>query len=131
MIPGGNGANTDNEIYIPANGPFPSFQCQMFEMPAGRFRHTMEGMQACGGGYDEEQRSCIAWEDGQWTKTHIIERPRYEASSFNSDDGVVLMGSSDYPGSIFAVILETPVPGDDKPDSRRPWDLKYGNKGGL
>ena len=37
------------------------------------------------------------------------------------------MGSSDYPGNIFAIELDqNPVYGDGNVDSRRPWDLKHG-----
>ena len=82
---------------------------------------------ACGGGGDAEQRSCITWENGQWIVTHELNRQRYEHSAFVSEEGLMLMGSSDYPGSIFSIILDkNPVLGDDEPDSHRTYDLKYG-----
>jgi len=127
MITGGSGGETAVEIYIPPLGPFPSFQCQLLPMPASRSRHTQTGLRACGGGYPDEQRSCVAWDNGRWVKTHDLERPRYEASAFDSEDGLILMGSSDYPGNIFAIILDKePDLEDGLPDSHRPWDLRHG-----
>ena len=59
--------------------------------------------------------------------THELERVRYQASDYDSDDGVILMGSSDYPGNLFAIQLDKdPVYGDGNVDTRRPWDMQHG-----
>ena len=54
-------------------------------------------------------------------------RVRFEHSAYNSPDGLILMGSSDYPGNIKTVMLEKDaVVGDDVPDTHGSYDLPYG-----
>merc|ERR1712110_1071097 len=106
------------EVYIPPIGPYPSFQCQMLPMSHGRFSHSQQGLQACGGGNKEDQVTCETWKDGQWVITHELMRVRFEHSAYNSPDGLILMGSSDYPGNIKTVMLEKDaVVGDEVPDT--------------
>ena len=127
ILTGGKNVFEGVEVYIPAVGPFPSFQCQMVPMSHGQFSHTQEGLQACGGGNPIDQVNCETWRDGQWVITHELMRVRFEASSYNSEDGVILMGSSDYPGNIKTVMLEKDaVVGDDVPDTHGSFDLPYG-----
>ena len=52
------------------------------------------------------QVTCETWKDGQWVITHELMRVRFEHSAYNSPDGLILMGSSDYPGNIKTVMLE-------------------------
>ena len=66
--------------------------CNLPNLPDERFGHTQTGLMACGGGNKSHGIStCVTFEDSSWTYSNLTE-PRYLHSSWNSPQGVMLLG---------------------------------------
>ena len=75
MIISGGGsfdsAGQSVEVYVPSTGQ----HCQLPDLPAGRYDHTMEKMTVCGGygGYGEfTWTSCLTLTDAGWEVTTTL-----------------------------------------------------------
>ena len=88
---GYNGGNLKSvEIYNPVS----NISCSLPEFPSQRQRHSQDGALACGGGGND--KNCVKWssDSGTWTQSHTLIQRRYYHVSWNTDDGVYLMGGA-------------------------------------
>jgi len=109
LITGGYGGDSLDslksvEVYVPSTGQ----NCQIADLPAGRWGHTMENRFLCGGGVynigpppdtspDTDVRtSCLTLTDAGWEVTTSLLDVRWHHTSWDSPAGVILMGG---PGS--------------------------------
>ena len=63
------------EVFVPSTGQ----QCELPDLPGGRYYHTMENMTVYGGwdSGDEEVTSCLTLTaDGTWERTATLEEER-------------------------------------------------------
>ena len=66
--------------------------CNLPNLPDERFGHTQTGLMACGGGNRTYSIStCLTFQNGSWTYSHMTEA-RFSHSSWNSPNGVMLLG---------------------------------------
>ena len=57
------------EVYVPSTGQ----HCQLPDLPAGRYDHTMEKMTVCGGwGSMDTRTSCLTLTDAGWEVTTTL-----------------------------------------------------------
>ena len=102
------------EIFVPSTG----FQCYLPSLPKSRAFHTHDQWLVCGGRsdsyLDKVDLSCLTLKYGTWSVSHnlthsrlqiiklflnttsINHRCRYSHSSWKTDDGVLLLGGSNY-----------------------------------
>ena len=70
--------------------------CTLPDLPDDRYKHTQDGLTACGGPRSGTWDSCVTLTDGQWTQSHTLLHMRYHHTSWALGDGrVMLMGGSD------------------------------------
>ena len=86
----GSGALTSVEL-LKADGS-PS-SCSLPPLPEGRRVHSQTGLTACGG-YDSDdiKRSCVTLSAGFWTRSHNLVNPRGFHTSWESHQGIMLLG---------------------------------------
>ena len=90
ILSGGDDALTSVEVFIPSTGQ----GCSLPELPDERYDHTMDSLLICGGGYDQPNISttCMSFTAGQWITSHTLVEGRTRHSSWQTEQGVVLMG---------------------------------------
>ena len=67
--------------------------CSLPKLPAGRDKHTQNGLLTCGArGSSADRKSCVTFSGGKWKKTHTLRKGRIDHSSWDSPKGVFLMG---------------------------------------
>ena len=55
--------------------------------------HTQSGLVACGG--EDSANSCVTYDGGKWTKSHVLLHYRQSPSSWSSSQhGIILMGGN-------------------------------------
>ena len=73
IISGGDDKDKSVEVFLPSSGQ----HCTLPDLPAKRYRHTMEEMVVCGGGDSgtSTRTSCLTLTDDGWeTTTTLLER---------------------------------------------------------
>merc|ERR1712038_2112462 len=84
------------EIFVPST----SFQCYLPSLPKSRAFHTHDQWLVCGGRsdsyLDKVDLSCLTLKYGTWSVSHNLTHSRYSHSSWKTDDGVLLLGGSNY-----------------------------------
>jgi hypothetical protein len=88
ILSGGYYAEQSVEVFDPSTG----LSCSLPDLPYERYYHTMDGLLICGGEYSST--SCLSFTSGQWNKSHTLVEPRYFHTSWQSEDGLVLMAGS-------------------------------------
>jgi len=85
------------EVYVPSSGQ----HCELPDLPASIYGHTMEDRRICGGGYSDTTRtSCLSLtEEGTWNKTATLLEERVDHSSWASPSGIILLGGRGYSSS--------------------------------
>jgi len=75
------------EVFVPSTGQ----HCQLPDLPAGRFQHSMDARTVCGGRYT--WTSCITLtQEGTWERTTTLLEKRFWHSSWASPSGLILLG---------------------------------------
>ena len=85
------------EIWSPLRG-----QCTIPSSNITRVFHTLDGIVACGGYeyvngsaiYDRASSTCETFVDGKWIVSHTLLSPRFAHISWNTDDGIYLIGGA-------------------------------------
>ena len=75
MISGGSSPDCGKsvEVYVPSTGQ----HCQLEDLPARRYRHSMEKMMVCGGWNIDTMTSCLTLTDaGTWQRTTTLRDKR-------------------------------------------------------
>ena len=105
-----------DQIRRPGLGSLPS-------LPDARDGHTLSGGEACGGGASAAtQRSCVAFRDGSWVRSHSLQSPRTHHCAWSSPSGLLLLGGSDQSsGSSRTTELLSNITQNSAPH----FDLKY------
>lgn len=88
---------TLTEIWSPTRG-----QCSIPNSNVSRIFHSLDGLIACGGYeflngsavYDKASSTCETFVNGKWIISHTLLSPRFGHVSWNSDDGIYLIGGS-------------------------------------
>jgi len=91
IISGGyppSSAGQSVEVYVPSTGQ----HCQLADLPAGRYHHTMKKMTVCGGWDSDTATSCLTLTDAGWEVTTTLLEKRWWHVSWDSPSGVILMG---------------------------------------
>ena len=105
-----------------------SKRCSLPDLPENRNDHTVDGNMVCGGRkYTSPYKffdNCISLQTGGvWTETHKLITRRYKHSSWQSSEGVVLLGGWDSTiGMLGTAELVEKATGNTK----KLFDLQYG-----
>jgi hypothetical protein len=99
ILSGGYYAEQSVEVFVPSTG----LSCSLPSLPYQRYYHTMDSLLICGGEYSST--SCLSFTSGQWNKSHTLEEQRYAHTSWQREDGLVLIAgtSSRYTSEIVGV----------------------------
>jgi hypothetical protein len=91
-----DGTETNVEVYVPSTGQ----SCSLPSLPDQRYRHTMDSLYICGGYYySSAATNCLHFSSGQWYTSHTLVESRYGQSSWQTDQGLVLMGGDGSPST--------------------------------
>ena len=67
-------SGTEVEVFVPSTGQ----HCQLPNLPAMRFGHSMKELTLCGGGLTSDTRtSCLTLTDDGWQRTTTLTEERY------------------------------------------------------
>jgi len=106
LVSGGYGdAITSVEVFSPLTGE----SCSLPSLPDHRYRHTMDGLLICGG--DLTTVSCLTFSSGEWTRSNTLVEPRTDHTSWQTEEGVVLIGG-DYGYYTTELVHEAGVEGE-------------------
>merc|ERR1711892_347638 len=95
LLSGGDGAETSVEIYSPFTGQ----SCSLPSLPDQRYRHTMDSTLICGGYDSDTSTTCLTFSSGKWITSHSLVEKRIAHTSWQTEEGVVLMGGDGGPYS--------------------------------
>merc|ERR1711892_131117 len=90
LLSGGAYTFTSVEVFSPSTG----LSCSLPSLPDLRDGHTMDSTLICGGG--NPSSTCLTFSSGKWITSHRISN-RYAHTSWETGQGVVLMGGDDHP----------------------------------
>ena len=106
LVSGGYGdAITSVEVFSPLTGE----SCSLPSLPDHRYRHTMDGLLICGG--DVTTVSCLTFSSGEWTRSNTLMEQRTDHTSWQTEEGVVLIGG-DYGYYTTELVHEAGVEGE-------------------
>ena len=91
MISGGQGTNV--ELISPTG----HVSCSVPDLPKRRYGHTMDNNIVCGGSVTlgaDIAASCDQLTSAGWTRSHTLIHRRYSHSSWEVEDGIILLGGS-------------------------------------
>ena len=77
------------EVVSPTGTPLP---CTVPPLPAPRYRHTQDGLVACGGYGTGTRTSCVTLTGSGWQESHQHQEERALHVSWRSPAGLLLMG---------------------------------------
>lgn len=83
-----SGLEVDVEVFVPSTG----LTCSLPSLPDGRQSHTMDGLYICGGSMYPSIENCIHFSSGEWYISHSLAETRSGHSSWQTDQGIFLMG---------------------------------------
>ena len=104
------------EVYVPSTNT----SCSLPSLPVGTWDHSQDGLLQCGGIGNSRQCLTFHSDSGEWrVKTHRLSERRVRHSSWQRDDGtVLLMGGVDSPTT-------TEIVSDSSAVSTPGFSLKY------
>ena len=92
MISGGFG-RTGTKVEVEVISPSGNVSCSVPDMPQRRWGHTMNNNTVCGGdGGTDTLTSCYQLTSGGWTRSHTLIHSRWYHSSWEVEDGIILLG---------------------------------------
>ena len=103
-------------------------RCSLPDLPENRNDHTVDGNMVCGGRkYTSPYKffdNCISLQTGGvWTETHKLITRRYKHSSWQSSEGVVLLGGWD---SSIGILNTAELVEKATGNTKKLFDLQYG-----
>jgi hypothetical protein len=100
IISGGTDAGQSVEVFVPSTG----LSCSLPALPDYRNGHTMDSLLICGGYGSSSDTTCLSFTSGQWITSHTLVEQRYAHISWQTEQGLVLMGGdySPYTSEIVA-----------------------------
>ena len=94
ILSGGYGAHTSVEVFVPSTG----LSCSLPALPDERYEHTMDSLLICGGIYTSTAATtCLSFTSGQWITSHTLVEKRADHTSWQTEQGLVLMGGEGSP----------------------------------
>ena len=75
------------EVYVPSTNT----SCSLPSLPVVTWGHSQDGLLLCGGTGNEEQCHTFHSDSGEWVKTHRLSEGRDGHSSWQRDDGTLLL----------------------------------------
>ena len=90
VLSGGDDVGDSVEVFVPATG----LSCSLPSLPDERFYHSMDSLLICGG-YDHSPTigtTCLSFTSGKWITSHSLVHDRNDHVSWQTEQGVVLMG---------------------------------------
>ena len=103
------------EVYVPSINT----SCSLPSLSVGTFGHSQDGLLQCGGSGNNLQCHTFQSASGEWVKTHNLSEVREYHSSWQREDGtIVLMGGDDSPTT-------TEIVSDSSAVSTPGFSLKY------
>ena len=91
LLSGGDANNTRVEVFDPLTGQ----SCSLPAFPDGRWGHTMDKLFICGGYY--HSLTCLSLLSGEWVATHVLHHRRYASNSWDTSQGLLILGGDDSP----------------------------------
>ena len=88
ILSGGNGAKTSVEVFVPSTG----LSCSLPALPDQRYDHTMDSLLICGGYDDSSPSTCLTFTSGQWVTSHTLLERWCTHTSWQTEQGLVVMG---------------------------------------
>ena len=92
ILSGGYGASTSVEVFVPSTG----LSCSLPALPDERYSHTMDSLLICGGSVSSAS-TCLSFTSGQWITSHTLVEERFHHTSWQTEQGLVLMGGQGFP----------------------------------
>jgi hypothetical protein len=94
IILSGGYHETSVEVFVPSTGQ----ACSLPSLPDERWGHTMNSLIICGGPYySTTPTTCLSFTSGQWITSHTLVEERYDHSSWQTEQGLVLIGGNASP----------------------------------
>ena len=93
ILSGGWGAWTSVEVFVPSTG----LSCSLPALPDQRSYHTMDSLLICGGWDSSTATTCLSFTSGQWITSHTLVEERFHHTSWQTEQGLVLMGGQGFP----------------------------------
>ena len=87
LITGGEGTGTSVEVIL-SNKTV----CTFPSLSDNRRRHSQSGLTACGGKDSHASDTCTTFRNGAWTTSHNLDLTRKNHVSWNSPNGLMLLG---------------------------------------
>ena len=81
------------EVVFPASEKI----CPLPDLPKSVKEHTQDGLVLCGA--KEDKTSCFTLSENGWTKSHDLIKERFNHVSWQTEEGVLLMGGASIPDS--------------------------------
>ena len=103
IISGGFGAQTSVEVFVPSTGQ----SCLLPNMPDERFGHTLDSLLICGGYEVSTSTTCLSFTSGQWITSHTLVEERYGHCSWQTEQGLVLMGGLHHSADTSEIVATT------------------------
>jgi len=95
-VSGGMGDEYDTLESVEVFDPHTGLSCSLSTLPERRYRHTMDTSYICGG-ESRGDTNCLHLVNGQWTEGNTLVEKRREHCSWETEDGILLMGGFDSP----------------------------------
>jgi len=96
ILSGGGFFTRSVEVFSPQNGS----SCFLPSLPDDRAYHAMESLLICGGSGELAKDTCISLQGGEWVTSHNMVERRAGHSSWETEEGVLLIGGGTETGSI-------------------------------
>ena len=103
------------EVYVPSTNT----SCSLPSLPVETWGHSQDGLLLCGGGFNEEQCLTFHAASGEWVQTHRLSGERRFHSSWQREDGTVLLMGGDFSPT------STEIVSDSSAVSTPGFSLKY------
>ena len=104
MTAGGNGIlQSSVEVYVPSTNT----SCSLPSLPVGTERHSQDGLLLCGGESNREQCHAFHSDSGEWVRTHNLSEKRSGHSSWQREDGTVLLMGGRYSPTTTEIVSDS------------------------
>ena len=91
------------EVYVPSTNT----SCSLPSLPVTTWDHSQDGLLLCGGGGNNLQCHTFHSDSGEWVKTHNLSEERYGHSSWQREDGTVLLMGGAYSPTTTEIVSDS------------------------
>jgi hypothetical protein len=90
IILSGGVFETSVEVFVPSTG----LSCSLPALPDYMWDHTMDSLLICGGPSSSTAITCMSFSSGQWINSNTLVSGKCDHTSWQTEQGVVLMGGN-------------------------------------